>query len=59
MQIKEIPIDKLKPYNKNPRRNDKAVDAFHSVFYVVAIKNRTFEKNSGGGGNNGTSEKGY
>ena len=49
MQIKEIPIDKLKPYNKNPRRNDKAVDAFHSVFYVVAIKNRTFEKNSGGG----------
>lgn len=38
MQIKEIAIEKIKPYNKNPRKNDKAVDAVKNSIISFGFK---------------------
>ena len=39
MEIKEIPIKALKPYKRNPRRNDKAVEYVANSIRSFGFKN--------------------
>lgn len=39
MQIKQMPIDDLKPYENNPRNNEKAVDKVVESIKQFGFKN--------------------
>ena len=39
MQIQELPVKKLKPYENNPRNNDEAVDAVANSIQSFGFKN--------------------
>lgn len=39
MEVKNIPINKLIPYDKNPRKNDKAADAVAASIKEFGFKN--------------------